>query len=108
MTQDLLLFTFGPIQASLSAARRTQDIKTSSWIFSHFAEVAIQEAQKLGCQVIFPQMPRSGAATGIPNRLVILTEANQCAAVAGELKKAIEEERDKLSDLQVYIIDRRN
>jgi len=104
MTQDLLLFTFGPIQASLSAARRTQDIKTSSWIFSHFAEVAIQKAQKLGCQVIFPQMPQSGAATGIPNRLVILTEANQCAAVAGELKKAIEEERDNISGLvQVYI-----
>jgi CRISPR-associated protein Cmr2 len=104
MTQDLLLFTFGPIQASLSAARRTQDIKTSSWIFSHFAEIAIQEAQELGCEVIFPQMPASGAASGIPNRLVILTEANQCAAIAAELKNAIEAERDKLSGLvQAYI-----
>lgn len=97
MANDLLIFSIGPVQSSITASRRTQDMKTSSWILTRFAEAALQKAKNLGCEIVYPRVSFQQGSLGIPNRLVILTDSGACTDIAKKITSEVFSTRNSIS-----------
>jgi CRISPR-associated protein Cmr2 len=109
-----LLFTIGPVQAFISAARRTQDLWAGSYLLSYLNWQAIQViAEEIGPDaVIFPNLigqplcdrwlQSKGVFTGeikpedlilpsLPNRFLAIVPASQGKELAQKAAKAVKE-----------------
>jgi len=116
-----LLFTIGPVQAFISAARRTQDLWAGSYLLSYLNWQAIQViAEEIGPDaVIFPNLigqplcdrwlQSKGVFTGdikpedlilpsLPNRFLAIVPASQGKELAKKAANAVKEAWYKISN----------
>jgi CRISPR-associated protein Cmr2 len=116
-----LLFTIGPVQAFISAARRTQDLWAGSYLLSYLNWAAIEViAEEIGPDaVIFPNLlgqplcdrwlknqgvlaesPRKEdlILPSLPNRFLAIVPAEQGADLAKQADKAMRSQWDKISE----------
>ena len=95
--QALLLFSFGPVQPFIAAARKTADLWAGSVLLSHLARRALQpvcEAYGEGA-VIFPALDGSTDAAhtdvSFPNRFVARVPEAEAEALAHQADQAVHE-----------------
>lgn len=114
-----LLFTIGPVQAFISAARRTQDLWAGSYLLSYLNWAAIEViAENIGpdavifpnllgqplcdrwlyTQGILPALPQTKdlVLPSLPNRFLAIVPANQGADLA---KQAVEKMRSQWREI---------
>jgi CRISPR-associated protein Cmr2 len=119
-----LVFSIGPVQEFIAAARRTQDLWMGSWILSYLSWKAMERlADKFGPDVIvFPSLrgqplcdwwlnktyglPCQPVSTDLgrptfPNRFLALLPAEEASQVAREAEEAVQEEWKRLAQ-EVY------
>lgn len=93
--KDIVILSIGPVQSYVSAARRTQDLRTASQALSLLSQAAISMAGSLDCEVIYPQ--NRSLFEGVPNRMVLLAPVSQGASTAKQIYETIETTRNMLS-----------
>lgn len=86
MTEQLLIFAFGPVQSFIAEARRSQDLWAGSHILSELGRAALQSLIHTGAKPIYPE-PN---ATAIPNKLVVLLPDLSARAHADAARSALE------------------
>jgi CRISPR-associated protein Cmr2 len=119
-----LIFSIGPVQEFIAAARRTQDLWMGSWILSYLSWKAMERlADEFGPDVIvFPSLrgqplcdwwlnktyglPCQPVSTDLgrptfPNRFLALLPAEEASQVAREAEEAVQEEWKRLAQ-EVY------
>jgi CRISPR-associated protein Cmr2 len=119
-----LIFSLGPVQEFIAAARRTQDLWMGSWILSYLSWKAMERlADEFGPDVIvFPSLrgqplcdwwlnktcglPCQPVSTDLgrptfPNRFLALLPAKEASKAAQEAEKTVQEEWKRLAR-QVY------
>jgi len=119
-----LIFSLGPVQEFIAAARRTQDLWMGSWILSYLSWKAIESlADEFGPDVIvFPSLrgqplcdrwlhatyglscnppPADLGRPTFPNRFLALLPAKEASEAAKKAEKAVQEEWKHLAQ-QVY------
>jgi len=84
---EIVIFTIGPVQSYITAARRTQDLWAGSRLLSNIMQHALNVAPAGG--IIFPQRDKEGQwPDSLPNRAVVVLGAGQGAAVADQMAAA--------------------
>lgn len=119
-----LVFSIGPVQDFIAAARRTQDLWMGSWILSYLSWKAIEQlADEFGPDVIvFPSLrgqplcdrwlhktydlpcqpsPEDLSRPTFPNRFLALLPAEEASKAAEKAEKAVQEEWKRLAQ-KVY------
>ena len=119
-----LIFSIGPVQEFIAAARRTQDLWMGSWILSYLSWKAMERlADEFGPDVIvFPSLrgqplcdwwlnktyglPCQPVSTDLgrptfPNRFLALLPAKEASKAAQEAEKTVQEEWKRLAQ-EVY------
>ena len=103
----LLLFSFGPVQPFIAAARKTADLWTGSTLLSRLAREALRPVRdECGDEaVIFPALPAGDAeaAVSYPNRFVASVPDAHADALAALAHEALQ---SALSDLVSGALDR--
>jgi CRISPR-associated protein Cmr2 len=56
MPEALLIFSIGPVQDFIAAARRTQDLWMGSFLLAYLASRALKTMQKAGTRVLYPDL----------------------------------------------------
>lgn len=78
MTNHLFVFTIGPVQSFIAAARRTQDLRAGSRILSQIAASGVDEAIANGARLLFPSVQPgeqlSENSEGTPHRFAFISE----------------------------------
>lgn len=87
--QEFLLFSIGPVQSYIGAARRTQDLWLGSQLLSNLAEVGVSRANELGT-VIYPVQVDGRWPQSVPNRFVVSVNNGSGASVAKTVTEAIQ------------------
>ncbi len=64
--QNLLLFSIGPVQDFIAAARTTRDLWSGSYLLSTLAAAALQKVKESGGKVIFPHIKNQPLFDGQP------------------------------------------
>lgn len=97
MANYLFQFTIGPVQSFIAQARKLQDLYAGSELLSALCRKAIDEAEKQGMELIFPQIDKS--TRSIPNRFVasISCNAEDLAAKGKAIEKAVREEFEAIA-----------
>ncbi len=84
---DIVIFTIGPVQSFIAAARRTQDLWAGSRLLSDIMKPALDAAPREG--ILFPYRGAAGEwPDSLPNRAVILTPEGQGKATAEAMATA--------------------
>ena len=95
--QTLLVFSLGPVQSFIAAARKTEDLWSGSYLLSHLTGVAIrsirQAAQHKGTSVFlvypgsrFDENDNKLDTASLPNRIILrIIEENAVAAELAEI-----------------------
>lgn len=118
----LLVFSIGPVQEFISAARRTQDLWMGSWLLSYLSWTAMRSlAETYGPDVIlYPSLrgqplcdfwlvhdkqvpipqprPEDLALASLPNKFVALLPASEAQAAAGTAEQAVRNEWERLAE----------
>lgn len=103
MSHSLLIFSIGPVQSFIAAARKLEDLWSGSFILSHLSNKAIQTMEQKGkeaglsIEMIFPDTPIKNhedatlSKSATPNRFVCLVggETDQAAYLANETAEEI-------------------
>jgi len=81
---DIVIFTIGPVQSYIAAARRTQDLWAGSRLLSDIMKHALDAAPPDA--IIFPQRDKAGQwPDSLPNRAVVIVPTGQGAVVAKQM-----------------------
>ncbi len=84
--KDIVIFTIGPVQSYISAARRTQDLWAGSRLLSDVMKAALDAA---GGVLVFPtRAAGSEWPDSLPNRAVAVAVSGEGAAVADDMARA--------------------
>lgn len=84
---DIVIFTIGPVQSYIAAARRTQDLWAGSRLLSDIMKHALDAAP--ADAVIFPQRDEAGQwPDSLPNRAVVVLPGGQGVDIAGQMAAA--------------------
>jgi CRISPR-associated protein Cmr2 len=118
----LLVFSIGPVQEFIAAARRTQDLWMGSWLLSYLSWTAMRSiAETYGPDVVlYPSLrgqplcdfwlvhdgqvpiqqpcPEDLALASLPNKFVALLPASEARAAAGAAEQAVRSEWKRLTD----------
>lgn len=118
----LLVFSIGPVQEFIAAARRTQDLWMGSWLLSYLSWTAMKSlAEEYGPDVIvFPSLrgqplcdlwlvhakqiptqqpsPQDLALASLPNKFVALLPESEAKSALERAKQAIRDEWQRLTD----------
>jgi len=118
----LLVFSIGPVQEFISAARRTQDLWMGSWLLSYISWAAMRSlAETYGPDVIlYPSLrgqplcdfwlahdrqvpirqprPEDLALASLPNKFVALLPASEAQGAARTAEQAVRDEWERLAD----------
>lgn len=119
---SLLVFSIGPVQEFIAAARRTQDLWMGSWLLSYLSWTAIKRiVETFGPDVIvFPSLrrqplcdfwlaramqvpvqpprPEDLSLASLPNKFVALLPAPEARSAAEAAEQAVRNEWERLSD----------
>lgn len=96
MTEYVLLISVGPVQGFISAARRSRDLWTGSWLLSEMAKASAKKLDDLGATLIFPapENPsedlKSGTDLSVGNKIQVVVKANNHEEVADIAQQAIQ------------------
>ncbi len=97
--EALLIFSIGPVQDFIAAARRTQDLWMGSFLLAYLASRALKAMQQAGAQVLYPDLEeqpllepscgsRRHSLATLPNKFTVavasLDEGETLAAQAEE------------------------
>lgn len=118
----LLVFSIGPVQEFIGAARRTQDLWMGSWLLSYLSWTAMRSlAETYGPDVIvYPSLrgqplcdfwlvhdkevpmqepcPEDLALASLPNKFVALLPASEAQVAAETAEQAVRNEWERLAD----------
>lgn len=86
---NLLIFSLGPVQSFIGAARRTQDLWLSSQLLSNLATVGVEKANNLGT-VVYPVQTDNRWPESVPNRFVVSTPPDKGEQVAQAITEVVE------------------
>lgn len=86
--REFLLFSIGPVQSFIGAARRTQDLWLGSQLLSNLAEVGVAKADTLGT-VIFPVQIDNRWPNSVPNRFVVSVANGKGTEVATAITEVV-------------------
>lgn len=64
--KKLLLFTIGPVQEFIAAARSTRDLWSGSYLLSTLSAAALRETNNLGGEIVFPYTKNQPLVNGKP------------------------------------------
>lgn len=85
--KDIVIFTIGPVQSYISAARRTQDLWAGSWLLSDVMKAALKSVP--AGALVFPMRAAGDEwPDSLPNRAVAVVESGQGVAVAEKMAEA--------------------
>jgi CRISPR-associated protein Cmr2 len=87
MTQHLYLFTIGPVQSFIAAARRTQDLYVGSQILSMIAGAGVQKALTYQVEMLFPYVKGNEIPSGVPHRFAFISSQADPAAIEQAMRK---------------------
>lgn len=96
MTDYVLLISVGPVQGFISAARRSRDLWTGSWLLSEMAKASAKKLHELKADLIFPapEDPAenliSGSNLSVGNKIQVVVKANTSDEVAAIANQAIQ------------------
>ncbi|MBD3192924.1 MAG: type III-B CRISPR-associated protein Cas10/Cmr2 [Candidatus Heimdallarchaeota archaeon] len=95
MTQQLLLFSIGPVQSFIAQARKTHDLRVGSFLLSHLIDTTIDELenQVKECEIIFPYKEIESK----PNRFMALFKSSNPKEVGDNLEKYIQKEFEEIA-----------
>lgn len=94
----LFLFTLGPVQEFIAAARRTRDLWFGSWLLSELARVAVQQITNTDptAQFIFPAvLPTSTTEANVANKILAIVTTDP-ATLGLQVETAV---RNRLEEL---------
>jgi CRISPR-associated protein Cmr2 len=102
MSQNLFLFTVGPVQSFISNARKTQDLYAGSFILSYLCRTGMDKIREYTNEIIFPDPTN----IYVPNRfLAIVNETDQM--VLQQIGEIVETAvRQKFNDMGEIILQR--
>ena len=96
MDSYVLLISVGPVQGFISAARRSRDLWSGSWMLSEMAKASTKKLDDLKATLIFPA-PEDPAKDLIPgsdlsvgNKIQVVVKANNSDEVAAIANQAIQ------------------
>ncbi len=85
--KEIIVFSIGPVQSFIAAARRTQDLWTGSRLLSSIMAHALDQAPADG--PVFPRRQPDGAwPESLPNRAVLIVPPEQGKTVAEQMEGA--------------------
>ena len=96
MTDYVLLISVGPVQGFISAARRSRDLWTGSWLLSEMAKASAKKLHDLNATLIFPAPANpetdliSGSDLSVGNKIQVVVKANNNDEVAAIAAQAIQ------------------
>ena len=97
-SQDLLIFSLGPIQSFIATARRTQDLWLGSQLLSDLALVGVQRAdEEPDTSLIYPRQVGGEWPQSIPNRFVVAVPAGRGKDLGKDIAEAVEEAWQKVA-----------
>jgi CRISPR-associated protein Cmr2 len=97
----LLVFSIGPVQDFIAAARRTQDLWMGSFLLAYLASRALKAMQKAGAQVLYPDLKsqpllepsfgqRQHRLATLPNKFTVAVGSlDEGEALAKQAEKAV-------------------
>ena len=98
MSDHLLLLALGPVQSFISAARRSRDLWSGSWLLSEISKAAAKALQDGGALLIFPA-PGSDLSPGsefsVGNKVQAVLEKEDEAAVRALMETAKQAARNR-------------
>jgi CRISPR-associated protein Cmr2 len=98
MPQDIVLLNIGSVQEYISTSRRTLDLAISSQLVSLLALNALRCITTMeGVEILIPQKINGVWPVNVPNRLMLLSNENQGAEVAGKMVEAIQQKWSEIS-----------
>lgn len=102
MSDHLLLLALGPVQSFISAARRSRDLWSGSWLLSEISKAAAKALQDGGAQLIFPA-PGSDLSPGsefsVGNKVQAVLEKADEAAVRALMETAKQAARNRFREI---------
>lgn len=97
--QSLLLFTLGPVQSFISAARKTQDLYAGSYLLSYLSRTAIDKAKYLGGEIVFPcsreEQNNNSKDNSVPNKFLAIynnSEKDKLMQIGQDIEQAVRDE----------------
>lgn len=89
MPSHLLLMSLGPVQEFIAQARRTRDLWFGSHVLSELCQHAATAARQRKAELIIPAvLDGHAAASGVPNKLLLLVQEGEPREVARAAREA--------------------
>src|SRR5437588_6984218 len=92
MTQSMLLFSLGPVQAFIAQARKTRDLWLGTFQLSKLMEAAMEGIDKQGTFVFPTKQKVDGWIPDLPNKYIaIFDDADDAVKAAGQSEENIKQ-----------------
>lgn len=93
MTKYVAILSFGPVQGFISAARRSRDLWSGSWLLSELAKACALSLANQGTELIFPainntQELQMNSELSVGNKIQVVIEAENAETVEKILAEA--------------------
>src|SRR5260221_1422362 len=88
--KHLMIFSIGPVQDFIAAARRRRDLWYGSWMLSELSRAAAKAVLEQSGELIFPSDPLT--ISSVPNKIVATIMSNDPKyprEFAGKVEKAV-------------------
>jgi CRISPR-associated protein Cmr2 len=96
--RELVIVALGSVQPFIADSRRTQDLLTSSQLYSLLARIGVKTAAlQPDTKLIFPSKLSEDCMQSIPNRFVFLTPAGHGKSIAAQVQQRIKEAWDSIA-----------
>jgi CRISPR-associated protein Cmr2 len=119
--ENLLVFSIGPVQGFIAAARKIEDLWSGSYLLSYLTEQAILTVLELAeehgiyCEIVYPSVnpvelrqkrtPKNIEVASLPNRFVCYLKANQ-QRVAKLARQAEQVVKNSLAEVGLFALER--
>jgi len=118
--ESLLVFSIGPVQRFIAAARKIEDLWSGSYLLSYLTERAIETVREaanhrgIRCEIVYPSVNPNGPkptseqnieVASLPNRFLCTLEADQlqAAEIAREAERTV---IDSLIEMGQFALNR--
>ncbi len=112
MQKYLVIFTVGPVQSFIAAARKTEDFWSGSYILSHMVAKAMEYLQTLDpdCEFVYPKRIKETGngyrhVASLPNRFTAVVHKNG-QDIGEVMQKTEQHTREAFFHLCQYAVDR--
>lgn len=93
MTQYVAILSVGPVQGFISAARRSRDLWSGSWLLSELAKACAHSLADQGAELIFPTVQsiselNKNTELSVGNKIQVIIKAETVDALKQQLEQA--------------------